>query len=230
MPLIYKPVLEALERLNIQEEGLEFFRLHIEEDEDHAITMLGILDQLTQNSPEAKAVARQVGRETILKRCAMFDAIWSEVRLDLVDGYELQTAQVDSHSWLDTMKAEAIQLPRRLLHTAVDNESRNTNIEENHTVDLPAQTMRMALKKLAPNEKTRLHRHNYETIIYVLTGSGSTYIEDRVLNWEAGDAIYVPAWAGHYHANNQQHSASYIACENSPQLATLGRVVVREEL
>lgn len=79
VPLIYKPILLALEGLNISEEGLEFFRLHIEEDEDHAITMLGILQRLTHQTPEAKRLAIQIGRQAMLKRCVMFDAIWKEV-------------------------------------------------------------------------------------------------------------------------------------------------------
>ena len=87
----------------------------------------------------------------------------------------------------------------------------------------------MSVEHLAPEEQTRLHRINYERVLYVLAGTGSTFIEDKVLHWEAGDAIYVPAWARHYHANNQQ-SASFIACENSPQLTSLGRIMIREEL
>jgi pyrroloquinoline quinone (PQQ) biosynthesis protein C len=79
VPLIYKPILLALEGLKIGEEGLEFFRLHIEEDENHAITMLGILQRLTHQTPEAKRLAIQIGRQAILKRCVMFDAIWKDI-------------------------------------------------------------------------------------------------------------------------------------------------------
>ena len=80
VPLLYKPILAALERLNISEEGLEFFRIHIEEDEGHAVTMLKILGRLTRHAPEAKVIAMQIGRQAINKRCVMFDAIWREVR------------------------------------------------------------------------------------------------------------------------------------------------------
>jgi pyrroloquinoline quinone (PQQ) biosynthesis protein C len=80
VPLIYKPILAALESLNIDEDGLEFFRLHIEEDEGHAVTMLEILGRMTRQIPEAKMIALQTGRQAINKRCLMFDAIWREVR------------------------------------------------------------------------------------------------------------------------------------------------------
>lgn len=233
VPLIYKPVLQALERLNISDEGLEFFRLHIEEDEDHAITMLGILGELTQHSPEAKALAKQIGREAILKRCVMFDAIWKEVSQESFTSEDEPSTESQDGYWLDKANAGSLQLPQRLLHVAVsadqDARSATTAKVKSHAVDLPVQTMRMSVEHLAPEEQTRLHRINYERVLYVLAGTGSTFIEDKVLHWEAGDAIYVPAWARHYHANNQQ-SASFIACENSPQLTSLGRIMIREEL
>ncbi|MFJ5239852.1 TenA family transcriptional regulator [Pseudomonas neuropathica] len=80
VPLIYKPILVALKGLNVGEEGLEFFRLHIEEDEEHAVTLLGILDRLTGRDPETKALAIQTGFQAINKRCDMFDAVWREIR------------------------------------------------------------------------------------------------------------------------------------------------------
>ncbi|MGE8454240.1 MAG: TenA family transcriptional regulator [Pseudomonadales bacterium] len=79
VPLIYKPILTALKKLEVHEDGLEFFRLHIDEDEGHAITLLGILERLTRQSPEAKALAVQTGYEAITKRCVMFDAIWEDI-------------------------------------------------------------------------------------------------------------------------------------------------------
>ncbi|MEK1909947.1 MULTISPECIES: iron-containing redox enzyme family protein [Pseudomonas] len=235
VPLIYRPVLQALERLNVSEEGLEFFRVHIEEDEDHAITMLGILEQLVQCSPGARLLAKDVGRQVILKRCAMFDAIWQKVGQEPAQAHDEQRAQPDKLTWLNAVTTVPVQLPRRLLHVAVEGERgapRATPISspKSSVVDLPVQTMRMSLEQLAPSTQTRLHRHNYETVIYVLSGSGATYIEEKVLHWEAGDAIYVPAWAGHYHVSDHQQTVSYIACENSPLLASQGKIVIREEL
>ncbi|ERT15094.1 hypothetical protein O185_00205 [Photorhabdus temperata J3] len=78
-PLIYKPVLDALIHLGIDEQGLEFFRLH----EDHAITMMHILKKLTENNPELTQRVKEVGRNTILLRCHMFDAIYKKVQTEM---------------------------------------------------------------------------------------------------------------------------------------------------
>ncbi len=83
---------------------------------------------------------------------------------------------------------------------------------------------------LAPLQKTNKHRHNYETILYILEGRGTTLVEDREISWKAGDAVYVPVWAWHQHTNlSDTESARYLACENAPLLQNLGGIALREE-
>lgn len=80
VPLIYKPVLDALTDLGIEEEGLEFFRLHIEDDESHALTMLHILDKMIGGNKQQAQRVRDVGRNAILLRCKMFDAVYQHIQ------------------------------------------------------------------------------------------------------------------------------------------------------
>lgn len=99
------------------------------------------------------------------------------------------------------------------------------------TVDLPSRTLSMTIGGLEPEQKTRMHRHSYETIIYVISGSGTSVIENQEIQWKAGDAFYVPVWAWHQHINQSQtNSVLYIACENAPLLQNLGAALREEEL
>lgn len=96
-------------------------------------------------------------------------------------------------------------------------------------VDLPSRALSMTIGGLEPGQSTRLHRHNYETLIYVVRGRGVSLIGGREVAWQAGDALYVPVWAWHQHVNASDiESALYVACENAPMLQNLG-VAVREE-
>jgi quercetin dioxygenase-like cupin family protein len=96
-------------------------------------------------------------------------------------------------------------------------------------VDLPSRALSMTVGGLAVGEATRKHRHNYETIIYVVAGTGASVIEDREVRWRAGDAFYVPTWAWHQHSNTSATEAAlYVACENAPMLQNLG-IALREE-
>lgn len=91
-------------------------------------------------------------------------------------------------------------------------------------VDLPSKSVSMTIGGLLPGQKTHLHRHTYETVLYVLEGKGWTLVEDEKIEWEAGDAVYIPSWAWHQHQNlSDMEPAKYIACENAPQLQNLQR-------
>jgi quercetin dioxygenase-like cupin family protein len=129
------------------------------------------------------------------------------------------------------------EIPERLLHAdiihgaAAEGDARFSK-ERKHLVrmvDLPSRVLSMTLGGLSAGEATGKHRHNYETIIYVVAGSGSSIIEDREVRWRAGDAFYVPTWAWHQHRNTSQtEPALYVACENAPLLQNLG-LALREE-
>lgn len=126
--------------------------------------------------------------------------------------------------------------PERLLHADVVNskEARDHTLsrQRHHfvrTVDLPSRVLSMTIGKLEPGQSTRKHRHNYETVIYVTSGSGVSTINEQEVAWRAGDAFYVPTWAWHQHRNtSSSESALYIACENAPLLQSLG-IALREE-
>lgn len=126
-------------------------------------------------------------------------------------------------------------LPDRLAHRGVEREEvRNAYSEERkhpvHFVDLPSHAISMTIGGLNPGGRSNRHRHTYETILYVLEGRGYSMIEDQRIEWEAGDAVYIPVWAWHHHVNaDQAQPARYLACENAPMLQNMGRLAIREE-
>jgi quercetin dioxygenase-like cupin family protein len=133
-----------------------------------------------------------------------------------------------------TKREIAVCVPEKLIHTDVEKLSIDSEFsrERKHpvfVVDLPTKTMSMTIGHLASKERTGKHRHTYETVIYILEGMGRTFIEDKVVEWKAGDAVYVPVWAWHFHENQSDAFCRYVACENAPLLQNLGGIALREE-
>lgn len=125
-------------------------------------------------------------------------------------------------------------VPKKLIHQKVEGGTQEQvfSREREHpvyVVDLPSRTISVTIGHLRPHAKTRMHRHTYETILFILEGEGRTLIEDRTVEWKAGDAVYVPVWAWHSHENVSERSCRYLACENAPLLQNLGNVALREE-
>jgi pyrroloquinoline-quinone synthase len=128
-------------------------------------------------------------------------------------------------------------LSARLIHRAVMSSkaagSDGFSGERRHPVaivDLPSRTLSMTIGSLLPNQASRRHRHNYETLLYICQGHGVTVIEGQRIAWQAGDALYMPVWSWHHHENSSAtQECLYIACENAPLLQNLGGIALREE-
>jgi gentisate 1,2-dioxygenase len=127
------------------------------------------------------------------------------------------------------------KLPEKLIHKRVEttNLDQQFSTERKHpvfVVDLSSIALSMTIGGLDPGQSTNRHRHTYETIIFIIEGKDYTLVEDRRVDWEAGDAIYVPVWAWHQHFKlSTTDSCRYIASENAPLLQNLGGISIREE-
>ena len=144
---------------------------------------------------------------------------------------------MNHHSLRDFGRARsslAVDVPDRLIHYDVDRRTSERNVDADRrptvsVVDLPAKTLSMTVGGLEPGQTTSKHRHTYETILYVVEGEGFSVIEGRRVEWKAGDAVYVPAWAWHQHTNvSTEDRCRYIACENAPLMQSLN-AALREE-
>lgn len=142
--------------------------------------------------------------------------------------------EFSSKDFHQTFAKPEVRMPERLIHRNVEGEGVHSQFSEErkhpvHFIDLPSKNVSMTIGGLLPNQVTSRHRHTYETVLYVIEGSGWTEVEDKRVEWKAGDAVYIPSWAWHRHGNlSNDESAKYLACENAPQLQNLG-VALREE-
>ncbi len=125
-------------------------------------------------------------------------------------------------------KAESpiVIIPEKLIHKNVEQANAEFPLGNKPVffiVDLPGKSMSMTVGSLDPNKISGKHRHSYETIMYIIEGEGYTMIEDKRVDWEKGDAIYVPVWTWHYNVNTSTEiTAKYVSCDNAPQLHSLG--------
>lgn len=234
VPLIYTPIYQALIQQGYDSTATEFFRLHIEEDEDHALVMLNIMEVLIGDDYQKKAQVIAIGHELIQLRAAMFDRILKEIE-NPNQRYKNKNTFFSSRDFGNVPNQLRPYIPQKLKHesvirmTEMDEFSKQRKHRVN-VVDLPSRTISMTIGHLEQNESTRLHRHNYETMIYITNGKGYSVIGDQKVSWQAGDAIYIPVWSPHQHVNTGESSCTYVACENAPLLQNLGEIALREEL
>ncbi|BDS09407.1 cupin domain-containing protein [Aureispira anguillae] len=142
--------------------------------------------------------------------------------------------EFSSKDFHQTFARPVAHLPENIIHRNVEQAGvhQQFSTERKHPVffiDLPTKNISVTIGGLLPNQITNKHRHTYETVLYVIEGTGWTEVEDKKVEWKAGDAVYIPSWAWHRHGNlSSDQPAKYIAAENAPQLQNLG-VALREE-
>lgn len=127
-----------------------------------------------------------------------------------------------------------VHMPASLAHPNVEDLGKHEEYskERKHPVffvDLPSKCLSMTIGWLDPSQSSNMHRHTYETILYVLEGEGYSTIQGQKVPWKVGDAVYIPVWAWHRHTNTGSGRARYLACENAPLLQNIGGIALREE-
>lgn len=135
-----------------------------------------------------------------------------------------------------TNRIEIARPSRPLIHKNVTGTSNAANAAFSddrrhpvHIVDLPSRAVSVSIGGIPGGGRTRKHRHTYETIIYILKGTGYSVVEGARVDWEPGDAVLVPRWTWHQHFNKSETEyAEYLGAENCPMLQQLG-LSLREE-
>ena len=96
-----------------------------------------------------------------------------------------------------------VKMPDKVIVHQLEKQLNSSYSEERQCsvsiADLPSYTVGVDITSLRPGSNDRKHRHYYETLIYILEGSGYSVIEGENVEWEAGDALYIPPWSWHQH-------------------------------
>ncbi len=77
VPIVYGPVLHAMTQMNASEKAKLFFRIHVEEDEQHAIVMREMIDRLVEKQPYLLSRVLAVGEEMVHLRMNMLSELYS---------------------------------------------------------------------------------------------------------------------------------------------------------
>ena len=68
----------------------------------------------------------------------------------------------------------------------------------NNDVSTPIET---AIQGIAGLESTTIHRHSWDAIMFIESGSGWTEIDGVRIDWKPWDTVHLPSWAWHRHGN-----------------------------
>jgi gentisate 1,2-dioxygenase len=94
--------------------------------------------------------------------------------------------------------------------------------------DRPTRVIDATLHEIAPGDVSTIHRHSWDAIMFVESGSGWTEIDGQRVNWRPWDTLHLPSWAWHRHGNDSAAPARFHTWSVEPMFEYFGMAVLEE--
>lgn len=95
--------------------------------------------------------------------------------------------------------------------------------------DRPTINLDVTIHELPAAGTSTIHRHSWDAIMFIESGSGWTEIDGVRVDWKPWDTIHLPSWAWHRHGNvNDDTPAVFHTWSVQPMLEQFG-VAIQEE-
>jgi mannose-6-phosphate isomerase-like protein (cupin superfamily)/pyrroloquinoline quinone (PQQ) biosynthesis protein C len=201
---LYTCFKSGLEQAGITGDALDFFNIHIECDDDHALTLeemaLSYFDEGDWLEKCNKAITKALDL-----RDAFFSYIYQNIQFQKFNTLIEKIAK--PKNWANQPYVNIgevysnIQLTNNRLY-----QNNVLNIEHpiSFTVDrvpFGADVLDPRLVCIPVNCCNELHSHAHETVFLILSGEGEVLINENTLPIKEGDLIFVPRWSKHQTRN-----------------------------
>lgn len=94
--------------------------------------------------------------------------------------------------------------------------------------DRPTKNLDATLHELDPGVTTTIHRHSWDAILFVESGSGWTEIDGQRIEWKPWDTLHLPSWAWHRSGNDGDKPAVFHTWSVQPMLEQFGVALLEE--
>lgn len=211
---LYGYFCDGLLKAGIPEEQLVFFRLHMECDDEHSITLTELMRSFSEEPG-------WLGQCKSAINCAL------DIRKQFLDDALDFVLQVRVKSLLDRVRDEHSLVPRGSvandfvllqaesgagLSGLYSNKMEHLNIEfAVKRVDFGAETFDVRLVNIAPHRNTEHHRHAHESLLTVTCGNGRILVGEFTVEVGPGDTVFVPRWTMHQTQNTSDRVMELLA-------------------
>lgn len=85
----------------------------------------------------------------------------------------------------------------------------------------PTRLLDCTLHRLESGAATTGHRHSWDVMVFVVSGTGWTEIDGRRVSWRPWDAVHLPSWAAHRHGTDDPRGAQLLSFSSRPVFESL---------
>ncbi len=199
---MYQVLVDGMRLAGIPDQDLHFFHLHIGCDDEHAETLMMILEA-QRSAPDWYERALRGMNDALEARRSFFEAIYSRLE---ERRYRPLIERVRGRQPLvppGTPPSEFLSRAADYLGLVYANKNERLNIEFTvERVRTPgAQVLDPRVVRIPVGRNNERHRHAHETLFYIVSGSAEVLIGEETVLARAGDTVFVPRWAFHQSRN-----------------------------
>lgn len=211
---LYGYFCEGLLKAGIAEEDLLFFRLHMECDDEHAITLAELMGSFSSEPSWFEQCRAAIDRALNVRQQFLDDALdfVLERRLHgllerVRQEHSLISRDATAKDFVNSATATGAELSglysNRVEHLNIDFSVRR--------VGFGSEVFDVRLVKIAPHRNTEHHRHAHESLLTVVKGKGRVLVGDFTVDVGPGDTVFVPRWAMHQTQNGTDEPMELLA-------------------
>lgn len=194
---MYTIMVEGLLHAGIPEENLQFFRIHIGCDDEHAATLEDMMVSYA-HTPDWYNTCLSSMNYALSLRHRFFESLY-----DAIQGRKLQGVM----SRIQARRSLAPQFPEpQLIRFAAGQKGQPIHESDNERQNVKAAAERMPFKSeildarmvhIPARKSSERNKHAHELIFHVLSGTGRAHVNETVLEIAPGDTVFVPRWSMH---------------------------------
>lgn len=94
--------------------------------------------------------------------------------------------------------------------------------------DSPTKVLDATVHEVPAGGTSTVHRHSWDAIMFVVSGTGWTEIDGERIVWRPWDTLHLPAWSWHRHGNEGAADARFVTWSVEPMHEALGMAIMED--
>lgn len=208
---MYSIMIKALRGVGVNEEHLEFFQLHINCDDAHALTLEEMMISY-RNQPNWFNTCAVALDYALTLRQQFFESLMDLLPVEriksLIKKAQGHVSLVDNTTTKADLSYQSNSEGAPLYHNIDEKNNIHFNVVR---IPIKSEILDPRIVHIPANKSNEHHRHSHETLMYIIKGEGYVCVDDFKIEVKEGDTVFVPRWAVHQATNSGSSEMVYLA-------------------
>lgn len=198
---MYGVLIEGLLKAGIPEEHVQFFRIHMECDDEHAETLEKMMLSYATTPDWYNTCYRSMAYALGLRE-RFFNKLYDNLEVRRLQPILNHIREKVSLAPDAPLKADLHYEMGTVASPLYNNVNERLNIDfAVERIPFKTDVFDSRVLRVAPHKNNERHKHPHESIFYVIEGVGRVQVNETEMDIKVGDVIFVPRWAMHQSFN-----------------------------